>query len=106
MIAESKIAEVVDKIAKGFNPEKIILFGSYAAGNANDDSDLDLIIVQETSLPVLERGKDIRFSLLGTKIAFDLLLFTKKEFNERKKNKYSFLNSALKTSKILYERTS
>ncbi len=105
MISEAKINEVVDKIAKGFNPEKIILFGSYATGNATDDSDLDLIVIQETNAPVLDRGKDIRFSLLGTKIAYDLLVFTKKEFDERKKNKFSFLYSALTNSKILYERT-
>lgn len=105
MIEESKIKEVVDRIAKGFNPEKIILFGSYAAGNATEDSDLDLIIVKETNEPVLERGKDIRFSLMGTKIAYDLLIFTSEEFKNKKSNKYSFLNEALKTSKILYERT-
>lgn len=104
MISESKIAEVVDKIAKGFNPEKIILFGSYATGNANDDSDLDLIIIQENELPWHKRGIDIRLMLRDSKIPMDLLHFTNDEFEIEKNKRFSFLSGALKTSKLLYER--
>ena len=39
MIGTDKISEIVNKIASGYNPDKIILFGSYAKGNPNEDSD-------------------------------------------------------------------
>jgi len=105
MISEEKISEVVTKIATRFNPEKIILFGSYAAGNPTPNSDLDLLIIQETDLPKQQRGKDIRLSLIGARIPIDILVYTLTEFISENLNQYSFVSSAMKTSKVLYERT-
>lgn len=105
MIDKSKIDEIVDKIVKGFNPEKIILFGSYAAGNPNNDSDLDLLIVQETDLPAHRRAIDMRLSLIGSKVPMDILVYTSSEFNEDKNKQNSFIYSAIQNSEILYERT-
>lgn len=104
MIDTTKINEIVHKIAHGFNPEQIILFGSYAEGTPNKDSDLDLLIIQETDLPRHRRGLDIRMSLIGTKVPMDIIVYTKSEFEAEKNEKYSFINSAIKTSKTLYER--
>lgn len=104
MISEAKITEVVSKIAKDFNPEKIILFGSYANGTANENSDLDLIVIQETDQPRHKRGIDIQFSFKKYLFPIDLLVYTRNEFEIDKKNRYTFLNSALKKSKLLYER--
>jgi predicted nucleotidyltransferase len=104
MIDSKKINEVVSRIANKFNPERIILFGSYANGTSNEDSDLDLLIVQETDLPMHKRGIDIRLSLIGSKIPIDLLVYTKSEFEREKNKSFSFLNSAIKNSKVMYER--
>ena len=104
MIEENKINDIVKRIATNFNPEKIILFGSYAKGNASNDSDLDLIIVQETKLPRHKRSFDIQKMLIGSMLPMDILVYTNNEFEKEKNEKYSFLNSAIKTSKILYER--
>lgn len=104
MIDSIKINEITTRIASRFNPDKIILFGSYANGTQNEESDLDLLIIQETDLPPQKRGFDIRMSLLGLMIPFDILIYTKTEFEQEKENRYSFLSSAIKNSKILYER--
>lgn len=104
MIDSKKIDEVATRIASRFNPYKIILFGSYANGTPNDDSDLDLLIIQDSDLPMQKRGLDIRMSLIGTKIPLDILIYTKLEFEQEKSKNSSFLNSAIKNSKILYER--
>jgi len=104
MIDAKKINELVAKIATRFNPDKIILFGSYAYGTPNDDSDLDLLIVQDSDLPMQKRGLDIRLSLIGSMIPIDLLIYTRSEFNQEKNNRFSFLNKAIKNSKVLYER--
>lgn len=66
MIDSNKISEVVTKIATQFNPDNIILFGSYANGTPNDDSDLDLLIFQDSDLPMQKRGLDIRLSFVGS----------------------------------------
>jgi predicted nucleotidyltransferase len=104
MINSNKINDIVNKIAIGVSPEKIILFGSYAAGNANNDSDLDLLIIKDTDLPRHKRSFDIQKLLIGSMIPMDILVYTTKEFELEKNEINSFLYSAIKTSKILYER--
>jgi predicted nucleotidyltransferase len=104
MISQEKIDEVVSKIATQFNPEKIILFGSYASGNPTRDSDLDLLIIQETDLPKHRRSIDIQKALIGSMIPMDILIYTQNEFEKEIEEKFSFLGSAVKTSKVLYER--
>ena len=103
MIDADKINEVVTRIATKFNPDKIILFGSYANGTPNEDSDLDLLIIKDTDLPKHKRSFDIQKSLIGSMIPMDILVYTSKEFDSEKSNKCSFLNSAMKTSIVLYE---
>ena len=105
MIETTKIKDIVFRIAKKFNPDKIILFGSYATGNPNNDSDLDLLIIKDTDLPPQKRSFDIQKSLIGSMIPIDILVYTNKEFDREKDKKYSFISSAIKTSKIVYERT-
>ena len=104
MIEITKINEIVNRIAIRFNPDKIILFGSYASGNPNNDSDLDLLIIKDTNLPRHKRSFDIQKSLIGSMIPMDILVYTTKEFEQEKNEKSSFFSSAIKTSKILYER--
>lgn len=105
MVDLNKINDIAQWIASEFNPEQIILFGSYAKGSADNGSDVDLVIIQDTNLPYHKRGLDIRLSLIGNKIPFDILVYTRNEFENEKNDKFSFLNSAIKNSKILYERT-
>lgn len=104
MIESGKINEIVDRIACNFKPDKIILFGSYASGTPNNDSDIDLLIIKDTDLPRHKRSFDIQKLLRGSMIPMDILVYTQKEFEQEQLSKYSFLSSAIKTSKILYER--
>lgn len=92
------------RIATKFNPHKIILIGSYANGTQKEDSDIDLLIIQDTDLPIQQRGYDIRMSLIGSKMPFDILVYTEMEFEQEKEKNSSFLNTAMKNSKLLYER--
>jgi len=104
MIDSNKINEIATRIAARFNPDKIILFGSYANGTQKEDSDLDLLIIQDSDLPPQKRGFDIRMSLIGAEIPFDILIYTKSEFEQEKNRRFSFLSTAIKNSKVLYER--
>jgi len=104
MIDSNKISEIASGIATKFNPDKIILCGSYANGTQKEDSDIDLLIVQDSDLPIQKRGYDIRMSLLGSLIPLDILIYTKLEFDQEKDKSSSFLNTVMKNSKLLYER--
>lgn len=105
MIKQEKISEIISKIALGYNPDKIILFGSYAIGNPDENSDLDLFVIKNSELPRPQRIVQVRKMLYGAMIPIDLVVYTPSEIEEAKENKYSFVNEVLKTGKILYERT-
>ena len=104
MIATDLINDIVNKIALRFNPDKIILFGSYASGNQNNNSDIDLLVIKESDEPLQYRDFEIRKYLIGTSIPLDIIVYTNAEYEEEKSNRYSFISNTLKTSKILYER--
>jgi len=106
MIGQDKISDIVKKIVTGYNPEKIILFGSHVTGNPDENSDLDLLVIKDTDLPRPQRAVEIRKMLYGVMIPIDLVVYTQTEIDESKDKSYSFVYEVLKTGKTLYERTS
>jgi predicted nucleotidyltransferase len=104
MIGKNKISEIVNKIATGYNPDKIILFGSYASGNPNENSDLDLFVIKDSELPRPMRTVQVRKMLYGLNIPMDLIVYTPKEIEESSENKFSFVFNVLNTGITLYER--
>ena len=106
MIGKDKISEIVNKIALGYNPDKIILFGSYASENPNENSDLDIFVIKDTDLPRPQRTVQVRKMLYGSMIPIDLIVYTPKEIEESRNNRYSFVYEVLNTGITLYERAS
>jgi len=104
MIGTDKISDIVKKIVSEYNPDKIILFGSYATGNPNEDSDLDLFVIKETDLPRPQRTVQVRKMIYGSMVPIDLIVYTPKEIDESRNNRFGFVYEVLNTGKILYER--
>ena len=104
MVTNIQIKNITNQIVEKYNPERVILFGSYAKGTFNDNSDLDFIIVKETNLPKHKRGIELRRFFYGLTIPLDFKIYTTIEYEQEKNNKYSFLYSALAESKTLYDR--
>ena len=107
MITKAQIDEIVRRIVEHCHPEKVILFGSYAHGTANEESDLDLAIVADTALPKFKRAipfeKAIRFDGKRWLFGMDILVYTPKEMEEWKDNPYSMAHEIISTGKTLYE---
>ncbi len=105
MITQSKINKIVKAIANNYNPDKIILFGSYAYGKPTRDSDLDLlVVVKKNSQPRYKRAREIRRYLWGiADIPKDILVYTKDEIDEWGEVKEAFITNIMKKGKILYE---
>lgn len=68
---------------KSTNPQKIILFGSYAYGKPTKDSDLDLLVVVDTDKSFHERIQQLRL-LLPKDRPIDLIVLTPKEYKNAK----------------------
>ena len=102
MISQEKFNEAINRIVKNINPEKIILFGSYAQGNPSEDSDLDILIVKEMRMPRYKRSREVKKHLRGLKIPIDVIVYTKKEIKEWEETKTAFISQAIKQGKVLY----
>ncbi|MFB6182202.1 MAG: nucleotidyltransferase domain-containing protein [Candidatus Magasanikbacteria bacterium] len=100
---EEFINEVVEKIKKEYSPEQIILFGSYAWGEPNEDSDIDLFIVKETENP-RELARKVDGSIYPRKHPLDIMLWTPKQIKEQRKSGNFFVEDVFDRGKKLYEK--
>ncbi|MCL0040928.1 nucleotidyltransferase domain-containing protein [Thermodesulfovibrionales bacterium] len=74
------IREIVERIVAVSNPQRIILFGSFAYGSPGEESDIDLLVVKPDIGSRIEEYTKIRKSLKGIKSSFDIILLTSKEY--------------------------
>ena len=91
--------QIVNQI-KPYKPQKVILFGSYARGSANKDSDVDLVLIKNTNDNFQTRLKKVRL-LITTTTPVDVFVFTPKEFKEGTKTN-PLLSEIERTGKIIY----
>lgn len=107
MVTQQQIDEIVRILVSECQPEKIILFGSYARGDAGEDSDLDIAIIKQSDLPRFKRGSEIRRALRANGrrwlFAMDILVFTPEEMKMHANNPYSMEHEISLTGKVLYE---
>ena len=104
MQIETSLKEAVDRIIKRFNPEKIILFGSYAYGKPTMDSDIDLMIVMDTDEKPHKRAVLIRKALKDIGIPKDIIVKTPQEFERFKDIVGTVIYPAAHKGKLLYEK--
>lgn len=104
MTSRAKIKEIAEKIKREYNPERIILFGSYAWGKPHKWSDVDLFIVKKSRKRRIDRGYELRKKLSGSNLPpLDLLVYTPEEINKGINiNHNLFLEDIVRNGKILY----
>ena len=100
----SVIAEMVSRIAKTCDPERIVLFGSHARGTAGPDSDVDLLVI--TRLNGDRRGVRlaIRRALSGIGLPKDVVVVTPEEVERYQGYAGTIIRMALRDGKVLYQR--
>lgn len=96
-----KLDREIARIFAPLNPRLVILFGSRAQGNADDLSDVDLIVVYRTEKRFLDRLDEL-YSLWDLPIAVDILAYTPEEFDEMK-TQSAFVADALAHGKVILE---
>ncbi|MBL7108279.1 MAG: nucleotidyltransferase domain-containing protein [Candidatus Cloacimonetes bacterium] len=105
MISKTQIHKIVQIIIKGYNPKKIILFGSYANGNPTEDSDLDMLLVKESKLPRYKRARKVHKLFDPYPCAMDIIVYNSNEIKKWKDVRNSFVYDVLKNGKVVYEQT-
>lgn len=104
MDIEGYLKEAVRKIVSEFNPEKIILFGSYAYGKPTSDSDIDLMVVMDTKERPHKRAVALRKILKNLGIPKDIIVKTPDEFERFKDIVGTIVYPAAHKGRVLYER--
>ena len=107
------IRQIADAL-KQIDPYKIILFGSVAAGNLHEDSDIDILIVlnNETIPKSYDEKMKLKLSVrralreINKQVSIDALTYTKKEYELILNNKNSFFREIDSTGRTIYERAS
>jgi predicted nucleotidyltransferase len=100
-----KIRQLTAKIVELEQPERIILFGSYARGTPTEDCDVDLLVISQSMLPRREREVRLTRQLFGSGVPYDLLVLTPKEVEERLQRKGPFMREILASGQVVYQRT-
>lgn len=99
----SNVEKIKKLIVKKYNPEKIILFGSYSNGKNKNDSDIDLLIIKNTDESFRKRSAEVRLLLRNSNTPIDVFVVTPKEFSKWRKTKKSFFNNIFESGQVIYE---
>jgi len=95
----------VQRLAAALQPEKIILFGSYAYGQPTVDSDVDLLIIMDSVAPSAERYLTASRLLYPRPFPVDILVRTPHEIDQAIQKGDFFIEEIVSRGRVLYERT-
>jgi len=102
MISISQIQAFSQQIAEKFQPERIILFGSYASGKPTEDSDVDLLVILPFEELPVQKAIAIRQQLKAP-FPLDLMARTPQQIQQRLEMGDFFIQDIMKNGRVLYE---
>ena len=108
-VTDEVLEQMVEAIVKEVDPERVYLFGSHAKGRVDEDSDVDLLIVErEPFEPERSRFQElrrIRRALSSFFVAKDILVYSLSEFAQWRNSKYHVIGTCLREGRLLYARS-
>jgi len=101
---QQMIEEILKKIVTGYSPRKVILFGSYAYGQPDEESDIDLLIIKDTDNRPIERWIELKRLLRDRNrtVSVSPLVYTPRELEERLALGDFFIREVLEKGETLY----
>jgi uncharacterized protein len=88
-----------------YQPQRIILFGSTARGEADADSDLDVLVIKDTPEPFVKR-LELMAELCPLGVHADILVYTPSELKCMIEDGNPFILRALEEGRVIYEARS
>jgi len=104
MVDMANIEEVAKRIGGNANAEAVILFGSYARGNADENSDVDFLVIAESKLPRFKRSRELYKLFKPYPFGMDILVYTPAEIEKGRKVSWSFVSTVLREGKTVYAK--
>jgi predicted nucleotidyltransferase len=104
MISKESINQAVDIVVRAAHPNTVILFGSYARGNAGEESDIDLCVVEDSLSDKRAEVVRLRRALSPLRIPVDIVVHSAQTVREWGEVTGTLINSILREGKVLYEK--
>ncbi|MCL4704653.1 nucleotidyltransferase domain-containing protein [bacterium] len=104
-----EISIICETWVRAVHPQKIILFGSHATGDAGRESDLDFLVIWENALMPSNRQKSIHLRRLlprNVHVPIDLIVMTPEQYQEATTDTRTFTSQISRQGKVLYESLS
>lgn len=99
----SELDEIVARLKRAYDPERIYLFGSRARGDDGPESDFDFLVIVPDDAPRERRGSRLGYQALrGTGVAADILVWTRAYFENRRHLKASLSSTVAAEGQLLY----
>ncbi len=106
MLSDRAVMETAVRLAQAASqPARVIVFGSYARGDADEGSDLDLMVIEDTVPDKASEYLKLREAVGSMPVGIDLLLFTRHDFERRSLVPGTLPYWARKEGKVLHEPT-
>ena len=103
MLTANLLTQIVHRLVESSHPEQIILFGSHAYGEPNEDSDVDLfVIVSESDQPRYRRSREAYRALRGISVPTDVIVVTREEVKKKVNVRSSLISRVIHDGKVLY----
>ena len=102
-VDEALLNEIVGRMRAVGRPQRIVLFGSRARGDARADSDIDLLVIEPSILPRYKRAVPYLKALIGLFPAKDIVVWTPDEIEAWSANPNVFITTALREGRVLFE---
>ncbi|MCH8206010.1 MAG: nucleotidyltransferase domain-containing protein [Chloroflexi bacterium] len=99
-----EIREALTPVLQKGGASRAIVFGSHASGEADDHSDLDIVIVAETTHTFFDRYKDFDDIYELWRGGLDMLIYTPGELAEMVEEGRAFIERVLDTGVVIYEK--
>jgi predicted nucleotidyltransferase len=98
------VQDIVRRIVATVQPERVILFGSRARGDARSDSDLDILVIKDSDEPGYRRDAALYLALAGLNAPVDVLTYTPEEVRDWSAVPQAFITTAIREGKVVYEK--
>jgi predicted nucleotidyltransferase len=103
-VTEEILAEIVRRLVAALDPEKIILFGSYAYGSPSSDSDVDMLVIMQTAASPADRYGSVSRVIRPRPFPLDLLVKTPDEIAQALAKGDGFIQESVTQGCVLYAR--